>query len=157
MGAPNFAPQNNSSQREKSEHEGSSNKKLNDVLRSLQHILQLDAFRQNRSLRKIVSDRNGRQNKHQNASDHKQTSTKSRHYSGVRTAAPDSPGQHGATGDQEANEIEREFHSEKSRPQRDGSLKSTSFLQVTCSPLEQCGRTHPSNGAMGRAPSSWRS
>jgi hypothetical protein len=105
----------------------SSDDKLNDVLGGLQHILQLDAFSQDRSLRKIVSDRDRRQNQHQNAPDNKQPSTKFRHQSGVRTAAPDSPRQHGATGDQKANEIECEFHSAKSRPQRDGSLKSTSF------------------------------
>src|SRR5262249_20604897 len=110
LGALRFPPGNNSPGGEEAAYDRSRRQKLSEVLRSLQHILQLHAFCQKRSLRKIVSDRNGRQENREDTADNEQAMTELRYQTGVGAAAPHGPGHHRSTGDQKGSEIEDKFH-----------------------------------------------
>lgn len=73
----------------------------------LQDILQFVAFGQNRALRKIVGNRDNREQQDENAAENEQSPTQGGYQSGIRPAPPESPTRQGKADDEYPHEIEQ--------------------------------------------------
>ena len=61
-------------------------------------------------MRKVVSDRNGRHNKGEDAADNDQPTSETKYHSGLGAAPPSDPAEKGGADEHKTHDIERTLH-----------------------------------------------